>query len=173
MAEFYIGQVMMTGFAFAPRNFAQCNGQIISIQQNQAVFALLGTTYGGDGINTFKLPDLRSRTPVGAFHNYPIGAIAGAENVTLTPAQMPQHTHAFGAQTAAGSATDPTASVYANALKGAVPLLMYAPAATSNLVPLNSGEIQPAGGAQPHPNLQPFQVINFNIALSGVFPSRN
>jgi microcystin-dependent protein len=174
MAEFYIGQVMMTGFGFAQKYFAQCNAQTLSVAQNQALFALLGTVYGGNGVTTFQLPDLRSRTPVGAMRNYPMGTTAGVENVTLTLGEMPAHNHLVDITTQNGTTFDPTGGLYATALdSNNAPLPAYVASSSINLVPLNSLQISQVGGNQPHPNVQPYTTINFNIALSGVWPSRN
>lgn len=168
MSDFFIGQVMPTGFAFAPRGFALCNGQSLPIAQNQALFALLGTQFGGDGVTTFMLPDLRGRTPVGSNGNYPTGAVAGVENVTLTTQTMPQHNHLANGTTAAGTGHNPINNFYGSVASEA----LYA-SSSGPQVALNSGMLSSTGGAQPHPNMQPFSVINFCIALTGIFPSRN
>jgi len=177
MSEYFIGQIMLTGFNFAPRYFAQCNGQLMPISQNPALFSLLGTQYGGNGVNTFALPDLRGRTPVGAGNSadpgwqpapYTQGAVFGVETVTLTQAQMPLHMHSFNGTTQAGTARNPSNSVYGAPASEA----LYA-AADSSLVGLASTQVQAAGSNLPHPNIQPCLTINFNIALNGIFPSRN
>jgi microcystin-dependent protein len=179
MSEFFIGQIMMTGFNFAPRFWAQCNGQLLPINQNQALFSLLGTQYGGNGTTNFALPDLRSRTPIGYASSVDpswqppavqIGQAAGVENVTLLSTNLPSHTHAMNASTTAGDNRIPGNRVYATNTNAAQPL--YAPS-TGAVVPMNPATLAPAGGNQPHPNLQPYSVINFCIALSGIFPSRN
>jgi len=176
MSEFFIGQIMMAGFNFAPRSFAQANGQLLPINQNQALFSLLGTQYGGNGTTNFALPDLRSRTPIGYASSVDpgwqpspvqIGQAAGTESVTLLTTQLPSHGHAANATTASGTTRNPNNAIYANttvALHGA---------ATGPQVPLNPATATPAGGNQPHPNIQPYSTINFCIALSGIFPSRN
>jgi len=181
VSEYYLGQIMLTGFTYAPKFFAQCNGQLMPIPQNQALFSLIGTIYGGDGVRTFALPDLRGRTPMGQGNspmggNYPIGAVGGVEQVTLSLAQLPQHTHMFAATTTAGAVTIPTASgTYATATipDGAGTENIYASPSAGADVPLLAGAVTQTGGNQPHNNMQPFRVINFNIALSGIFPSRN
>lgn len=184
MSAFFVGQIMLTGFPFAQKYFAQCNGQLLGISQNQALFSLLGTTYGGDGVNTFALPDLRGRTPVGAGQSvdpgwnpspYPMGAIAGSENVTIDPTAMPLHTHGVNASGAAGTANLPTTpSIYATATpSGGGNESIYAPITSGTQVPLLPATVTTVGGNQPHNNMQPFRVINYNIAMSGVFPSRN
>lgn len=183
MSEFYIGQIMMTGFGYAQKYFAMCNGQIMSIQQNQALFALLGTSYGGNGVNNFALPDLRGRVPVGAYPSadpswqpapYAMGQSGGVENVTLQTSNLPMHTHAFQASTSAGTATVPNGGLFGQAvIQGGGSENIYTPANGGKLVPLDQGTLGPYGGSQPHSNVQPSSVINFNIALSGIWPSRN
>jgi microcystin-dependent protein len=180
MTEVYVGQIMMTGFGFAQRGFAMCNGQTLAINQNQALFALLGTTYGGNGVSTFQLPNLMGRTPMGFGTSVdgswqpgavPLGEIGGVENVTLTQAQLPAHNHTPGAQTAAGVQGRAPGTLFAKGTTGATDVNLYGP--PNSLVAMNPISLSPAGGNLPHPNMQPFQVINFNIALQGVFPSRN
>ncbi|SHL88076.1 tail fiber protein [Rhodanobacter sp. OK091] len=169
MAEFFIGQVMPTGFSFAPKGFALCNGQLLPISQNQALFALLGVQYGGNGTTNFMLPDLRGRTPIGyGGNNYPIGTVAGNENVTLTPQTLPTHNHVGNATTTAGTVRNP-----ANGLYGAVASEALYGAASGPQVVLNAGTLSTTGNSQPHQNMQPYNVINFCIALTGFFPSRN
>jgi microcystin-dependent protein len=181
MSEFYVAQIMMTGFGYAQRGFAQCNGQLMAISQNAALFSLLGTQYGGNGIQNFGLPDLRSRTPAGQGASsdggwqpspYPLGTVAGVENVTLLQNQMPMHIHSFNANTGAGSVVTPAAGMFAQAAvqpSGTENIFC----AGGNLVPLAPATVGNAGGSLPHTNIQPYQCINFNIALTGIFPSRN
>lgn len=172
MSDFFLGQIMLTGFGFAPRGFAQCNGQLLPISQNAALFSLLGTIYGGNGTTTFSLPDLRGRTPVG-FGNgfdgssYTLGEVVGTEAVTLTQGQLPAHTHLLGAVTQNGTARSPTNALYGAAAGEA----LYGP--NGNAVALAAGQVQPTGGGQPHSNMQPYGTINFNIALTGIYPSRS
>jgi microcystin-dependent protein len=168
MAEYFMGQVMPTGFAFAPKGFALCNGQTLPVAQNQALFSLLGTYYGGDGITHFMLPDLRGRTPVGFGSEYPMGTAAGVEGVALMTQTLPPHNHLGMATTAAGTTRNPTNAIYSAAASEA----LYA-AASGTQVVLNAGTLANTGGGQPHSNMQPYSVINFCIALTGVFPSRN
>ena len=179
MSESFIGQIMMAGFNFAPKNFAQCNGQLLPIAQNQALFSLLGTQYGGNGQTTFALPGLRGRTPIGYASSVDpswqppavqIGQVAGVENVTLLSPNIPAHTHAVNASTTAGDNRIPSNRVYATNTTAVQSL--YA-ASNGPVVPMNPQTVAPAGGNQPHPNLQPYNTINFCIALSGIFPSRN
>jgi microcystin-dependent protein len=176
MSEFFIGQVMLTGFGFPPKYFAQCNGQLLAIAQNQALFSLLGTQYGGNGTTNFALPNLQGRTPIGfassadgSWQPTPvqIGEMGGTENVTLLNANLPPHVHGAFGTTAAGTTRNPRNSLYA---APSVPI--YGPGSGPQ-VPLNPQTLSAAGGTQPHPNLQPYTTINFCIALTGIFPSRN
>ena len=176
-----MGQIMLTGFGYAPKYFAQCNGQLMSIQQNQALFSLLGTVYGGDGSQTFGLPNLQGRTPIGqgpamTGGNYPLGAFAGTEQVTLSIGQMPQHNHVFMATTRPGTVTTPTTppGTWATAaITGSDPENVYAAPSAGPNVALLAAAVTQTGSGQPHENMQPFRVINFNIALAGIYPSRN
>ncbi|NVI85584.1 phage tail protein [Janthinobacterium sp. BJB401] len=176
MADVYLGQIMMGGFNFAPRGFAACNGQMLPIAQNQALFSLLGTAYGGNGSTTFALPNLQGCTPVGAGSSvdgswqpapYQTGTRAGQETVTLLPTQIPPHTHAANAVTTPGTSKNPTNTVFG----GSGAESIYGSAGPQ--VTLAGQTLALAGGNQAHPNMQPFSVINFNIALNGIFPSRN
>jgi microcystin-dependent protein len=179
VSEFYIGQVMMTGFGFAQKYFAQCNGQLLPIAQNQALFSLLGTVYGGDGRTTFALPDLRSRTPIGGMQssgngwNPPVtvmGQAGGMENVTLLSSQLPMHNHIATVDSSAGTSSNLRGADLT--LATADPNTSLAYAGNVALVPLTPTTVGTAGGSQPHPNIQPYTTINFNIALQGIFPSR-
>lgn len=174
----FLGMLALFGFNFQPSGWTYCNGQLISISQNSALFALLGTTFGGDGINTFALPDLRGRIPVGmgtgpGLSNYQMGQMAGSENVTLLSTQMPQHNHIM---TASGNgptqATASGASLASEVRGGVNPMpVVYANGATT---PVNMASATSlAGGNQPHDNLQPYLAVNYCIALEGIFPSRN
>jgi len=169
MSDPYIGQIMLASFGYAPKNWAQCNGVTLPISQYQALFSLLGTTYGGDGSTTFLLPDLRSRTPCGMGGGYQLGQVGGVENVTLLSTQIPQHMHTAGYSTQNATVRNPTNALYGNS-GAATPI--YAPASGSQ-VPLNQATVGTAGQTQPHPNLQPYSVLNFCIALNGIYPSRN
>ncbi len=173
----FIGMIAMFGFNFPPRGWMLCNGQLISIAQNSALFALLGTTYGGDGVQTFGLPNLQSRVPIGmgtgpGLSNYQIGQTGGTENVTLLSTQMPQHNHIM---TASGDgptqATASGASLASQGRTGGTMPVVYANGATT---PVNMASATSlAGGNQPHNNLQPYLAINYSIAIQGIFPSRN
>ena len=179
MSEYFIGQIMMAGFGFAPKYFAQCNGQLLPINQNQALFSLLGTQFGGNGTTNFALPDLRGRAPVSAASSVDpawqpsgmqMGQAGGVESVTLLQSNLPQHTHTVNASTTAGDNRIPSNRVYATNTASAQSL--YGPSSGS-LVAMNPQTVVNAGGSQPHANMQPYNTINFCIALSGIFPSRN
>ncbi|WP_267225595.1 phage tail protein [Dyella silvae] len=167
MAEVFLGQIMLTPFNFAPRGMAQCNGALLPINQNTALFSLLGVTYGGNGTTTFQLPDLRGRAPLGYGTYNSIGEIAGTESVTLNSDQIPQHTHMANASTNAGGARNPTSGLYGNSGTESI----YGPSGGTQVV-LNSSTLDGGGQNQPHSNMQPYLVLNFCIALNGIFPSR-
>ncbi len=182
MSNCFLGQISMFGGNFAPRNWALCNGQLMSIAQNSALFSLLGTTYGGDGITTFALPNLQSRLPADwgqgpGLSNYQLGQTGGAQSVTLTVQTMPAHIHMLGATTAAGTAMAIGNTVVPAAASGNDNPLFYVANVEGKPnvipVPLDPGACGPAGGSQPHSNLMPSLCITFMIALSGIFPSRN
>jgi microcystin-dependent protein len=170
MSQPFLGSITMFGGNFAPRGYAFCAGQILSIAQNSALFALLGTTYGGNGQTTFALPDLRGRAPLhegnSSFGNFALGQVLGSQSVTLTANQLPAHTHTLGANSGPGSGIGPANAVWARS-----------PAASnyaaSPNIGMNPAAVSGAGGSQPHNNLSPFLAINFIIALQGIFPSRN
>jgi microcystin-dependent protein len=179
MTETYVGQIMMTGFNFAQKNFALCNGQLLSIQQNTALFSLLGVTYGGNGTQTFALPNMQGRVPAGYGQSvdpawqpspYALGEIAGTENVTLISSQMPMHNHQLNAVTTAGNTRAIGNAGLGASSTSTVPT--YGPAG-SGATPLYPATLAMQGGNTPHENMQPFRVINFNICLSGIYPSRN
>jgi microcystin-dependent protein len=164
MAEPFLSEIRIMSFVFAPKGWALCNGQLLPINQNQALFSLLGTTFGGDGRVNFALPDLRGRTPihVGAAHT--LGERGGEQAHTLSIAELPTHTHVLQSSGANGDSNDPTARL----LGGNVPALYHTPSA---LVSLNPGTITNTGGSQAHLNMQPFLTLSFCIALQGIFPS--
>jgi microcystin-dependent protein len=172
MAEPFLGQIIIVGFNFAPRGWALCNGQILSIAQNTALFSLLGTTYGGNGQTTFALPNLQGRVALHAgqgagLSERDLGEVGGEESVTLNQSQMPVHTHTLGASGAAATTDSPANAVLARSVRATV----YGPTpVTSTLAPQS---IAPAGGSQPHDNMPPYLVLNYCIALEGIFPSRN
>jgi microcystin-dependent protein len=174
----FLGEIRAFTWAFAPRGWALCNGALLPVRQNTALFALLGTYYGGDGTNTFGIPDLRGRTMVDAGIgpdgiNYPIGGAGGAETVALTTPAIPQHNHILAAyQEDADKAVLANNYVLAKAHKASgTPANIYGPYA--NVVALAPGSIATAGSGTAHANVQPSLVLNFCIALSGIFPSRS
>ena len=165
----FVGEIKLFTFNWAPKGWALCNGALLAITQNQALFALLGTYYGGNGTTNFALPDLRSRVPLSYSGNYPLGSVGGAENVSLTINQIPSHQHYLMAVNSAGATPVP----FSGLLSQVNPTtdLRYAPDA-SNVVSMNPASVQPAGGGQPHTNIQPYNALNYCIATVGVFPSR-
>ncbi len=174
MAEPFLGQIIMGGWNFAPRGYAGCDGQILSIAQNTALFSLLGTTYGGNGQVTFALPDLRGRVPihVGQGPGLPtmdLGEQAGEVSHTLISTEMPMHNHLVQASNAPGALPAPNGNFIAASSDSH--MANYRP--TSDGSTLNPQSIGLAGGNQPHNNMQPFLVITFCIAIEGIFPSRN
>ena len=166
MAEPFLSEVRMFSFVFAPRGWALCNGQLLPINQNQALFSLLGTTFGGDGRVNFALPDLRSRTPIHVGSGHTLGERAGEQAHTLSIGELPTHTHALEASNATASTNTPTPSL---GLANSSGSNAYGPA--NNLVAMAPGAVTSSGGSQAHLNMQPFLTINFAIALQGIFPS--
>lgn len=171
MAEPYVGEIRLFGGNFAPIGWAFCWGQTLSIQQNNALYSLLGVTYGGDGVTTFKLPDLRGRFPLHTGTDprsqatYPLGTAVGQESVTLTANQLPAHQHPLRA---GGPATTASAA-------GAYPAAWADNPYTadpSSAVPMSAAEVQPSGASLPHQNRQPYLSMSFIISLSGIYPSR-
>ncbi len=166
MDEPFLGAIFMFAGNFAPLGFALCNGQLLQIAENAALYSLLGTTYGGDGQSTFALPNLQGRLPVHVSNAVTLGTFAGVENVILNGNQMPIHTHAVNAVSGTGNQTSPAGNLWA-----ATSVPRYA--APGTLVPLASAAISATGSGQPHENMPPFLSINFIIALQGIFPSQN
>ena len=171
-----LGEIRMFGGTFAPRGWMFCQGQILAISTNDALFALLGSIYGGDGQSTFALPDLRGRAPLHAGQGqglsaYTEGRVSGVESVTLTTTQLPAHNHTFQSQCNTDSSKT-TAFSGANAYPGATSAASYA-AATDGMTGSAQGTGGITGGSQPHENMQPFLAVNFIIATEGIFPSRN
>ena len=171
-AEPFLGEIEIVGFNFAPTGWAMCQGQTLPISQNTALFSLLGTTYGGNGYQTFQLPDLQGRVPIGQGNGNGLsqrimGEIGGAETHTLTVNELPAHSHPIVASTNEASLTSPTGNVMAN--KARVPLYDAIPTSGgTTMAPTAS-----AGGNQPHSIMQPYLVVNYIIALEGIYPSRN
>jgi microcystin-dependent protein len=172
MNESYLGQIMLFAGNFAPVGWALCNGQLLPISQNSALFSILGTTYGGDGRTTFGLPDLRGRAPIHFgqgpnLQNYDLGETGGVEAVNLTSNEMPAHIHGFGQ----ACSTDPGgAETPANNFLGSQSPGVYA---SSSNAQMGAGSSSAAGGNQPHENRAPFLAMNYCIALTGIFPSRS
>lgn len=162
----FLSEIKIMSFNFAPQGWAQCNGQLLPINQNQALFSLLGTMYGGNGQTNFALPDLRGRAPlhVGGSLNVQ-GQAGGEQNHTVTVAEMPTHPHVLNASNSNAGTNNPNGAVLANSTA-----VYHTP---TNLVALNPASVTNAGGSQPHLNMQPFLTLMFCIALIGVFPSRN
>jgi microcystin-dependent protein len=182
MSTPFLGEIRMFGFNFAPEGWALCNGQTLSISQYTALFSLLGTTYGGNGVQTFMLPNLQGQVPIhqgaGGGSTYVIGEAAGSSNVTLQTTQIPAHNHQtqIGVSNQAGNVLDPTNAVPAMINSGSVksPSTTYfgynSGAATGHMA---ASAVTNTGGSQPHSNMQPYLVVNFCIALNGIFPSRS
>ncbi len=175
MAEPYIGEIRMFGGNWAPRNWAMCDGQLVNIQDNESLYSLLGTDYGGDGTTNFALPDMRGRLPVHMGHgvgltNRPIGTRTGTELEFITVEKMPSHDHQFCATSQASDSHSLNGKVL-----GKTPDTdkFYAPAATDKQINLIEGTVQPAGGNQPHWNLMPYTCVSFIISLDGIYPPRN
>lgn len=165
MATPFIGEIKMMSFAFPPKGWAFCNGQTLPINQNQALFSLLGTTYGGDGITNFQLPNLQTRTPIHMGEGHTLGERAGEEVHTLSVSELPTHVHSMVASSSSGATAVPTEHLLGEVANA------YGPA--QNLSYLNSAAIANQGGSQPHFNMQPYLTLSFCIALQGIFPSRS
>ena len=175
MSTPFLGQVKIVGFDFAPKGWAFCNGQLMAINQNQALFALLGTTYGGNGQTTFALPDLQGRAPVHvnvSGPGFPLGDRAGEETHTLLLNELPAHSHQALGTVNQGTAMTPAGNVLAEKPRRGKNVYASSPS-VNDVQPLDPGAVSVAGGNQPHENLQPSLVLNFVIALQGIFPSRN
>lgn len=168
MAEPFLGEIRQMSFTFPPKGWALCNGQLLPINQNQALFSLLGTMYGGDGRVTFALPDLRGRVPIHADGGHPQGAAGGQGSVTLTVQQLPSHAHAISASASQASTGVPGPGVMLGTSTGTA---AYGP--PQNLAPMAPGSLASVGGSQAHENLQPYLTLSFCIAVQGIFPSRN
>jgi microcystin-dependent protein len=170
MSQPYVGQIVIAAFTFAPQGWLLCDGSVYSISEYEVLFNLLGTTYGGDGQTTFAVPDLRGRIPVhvgqgSGLQSYVIGEQGGQSSVTLTPSQIPAHTHPVACQSNAGTSTAATGNYFAQTKNS----LYGTPGTTVNM----GSVVGPAGGNQAHDNMQPYQVLNYIIAFTGIFPSQN
>jgi len=165
MSSPYVGEIRLFAGSFAPAGWAYCNGQLLDIGQNPTLFQLIGTTYGGDGQSNFALPDLQGRIPMHSGQGYVVSERGGVETVTLTASQVPQHTHAMHASTAAATVTTPGGTLLATTIAAS-----YDTAAATT--PMAAGAVGMAGGSQPHDNMAPTVAVNYIISLFGVFPSQ-
>lgn len=171
MADPFVAEIRIFPFNFAPKGWAWCNGQILPISQNTALFSLLGTTYGGNGQSTFALPDMEGNAPMHPGQGpglslHDLGETGGSQFVTLLDSEMPAHTHTLGSTNQAGEDRTPPGETLSKAVGG----FMYGP--LTNIVQFNASALPPAGGSLPHNNMMPFLTFYFNIALQGVFPPR-
>jgi microcystin-dependent protein len=176
MADPFVAEIRIFPFTFAPRGWAWCNGQLMPISQNTALFSLLGTTYGGDGKSTFALPNLQGSAPMHPGQGqglslHDLGEQSGTETVTLLESEIPGHSHGLMCNAAPGNRTTPVGGAIARTPTSDPPKTPYAPAAPPS-AQLNGQALAPAGGDQPHNNMQPYLTFNFNIAVQGVFPQR-
>lgn len=169
VAEPFLAEIRILSFSFAPRGWALCNGQLLPINQNQALFSLLGTTFGGDGRVNFALPNLQGRTPLHVGDGLVLGTAGGAQNVTLSPTQLPSHAHTLYATADVASSTAPSGAVPAKKPRFGADIY----ATPANQTPLAAGSLTSVGGSQAHTNMQPSLSLNFVIALQGIFPSPN
>ena len=167
MSEPFLSEIKLVSFNFAPKGWALCNGQLLPINQNQALFALLGTTYGGNGQTNFALPNLRGRVPIHFDASHNLGEAAGSTSVTINIQQLPSHIHQLKV---APVSTNGGIVALNNVLGDAGSQVYTGP---QQLVAMNAGTVSSVGGSQPHNNMMPYLVLNFIIALQGIFPSRN
>lgn len=165
MATPFLSEIKIMSFSFPPKGWALCNGQLLPINQNQALFSLLGTTYGGDGRVNFGLPNLQGRTPMHRGDGHTLGELGGEQNHTLAISEIPSHVHTASGSSTAGDSAIPTGRLLANS-----PALIYIPPA--NLNSLLPSTVSNVGGSQAHQNMQPFLTLSFCIALQGIFPSQ-
>ena len=171
----FVGEIRMFAGNYAPTGWVLCNGALLPIAENETLFTLIGTTYGGDGETTFAVPDMRGRVPIHRAADHPMGELGGVEQVTLIAAQLPPHTHLMSASSAA-----PAPATTAIDITGLVPYVPASPAAKPRLyapagatLAMAATALQPAGGSQPHNNMAPYLGMSFIISLSGIFPSQN
>jgi microcystin-dependent protein len=167
MAEPFLSEIRIMSFVFAPKGWAQCNGQLLPINQNQALFSLLGTTYGGNGQTNFALPDFRGRIPIHVGNGHTLGERGGEQAHTISLNEMPHHTH-FAQATSANATSDSPAN---NVVLGTAALELYRD--PTALAAMDPGVVGSVGGSQPHLNMQPYLTLNYCIALQGIFPSPN
>jgi microcystin-dependent protein len=165
MANPYVGEIRLFGGNFAPQGWMFCDGSVLPIAENETLFNLIGTTYGGDGQQTFALPDLRGRVPVHQSAGFVIGQVAGVETVTLNAASTPRHTHVLR-----GSSAAATGGVPGNAVLAATTVASYGPGPAT--VPMANAAVTPQGGSAPHENMAPFGAVSYIISLFGIFPSQ-
>lgn len=166
--ECYLGQLVLCSFSVVPEGFLPCDGRLLSISQNQALYSLLGTTFGGDGVANFAIPDLRGRAALGAGSSFPLGQKAGQEREPVTISQFPPHTHPITATTSSDAGA-PAGAIFA----GSGAANAYGPAPSSPLVMMQSDALVNAGGGQRHENRQPYLVMSWIIAIRGIYPTRN
>ena len=165
MSEPFLGEIKIISWNFPPKGWAFCNGQLLPINQNQALFSILGTTYGGDGRVNFGLPNLQGRVPFHIGQGLVLGEVGGQTSHTLTLSEMPAHSHPVAANSGNADKVDPTANFWAQGAASA-----YSPTPNNAMHP---AAVTNVGGSQPHANMPPYLVLNFIIALQGIFPSRN
>jgi microcystin-dependent protein len=165
MAEPFMSEIRIMSFGFPPKGWALCNGALLPINQNEALFSLLGTTYGGDGRVNFGLPDLQGRTPMHMGGGHTLGERGGEQNHTLSISEIPTHVHSLVGTSLNADAAPATGNLFGSVTD------LYTPAA--NLTSLEPGTVANVGGSQAHPNMQPYLTLNFSIALQGIFPSQN
>jgi microcystin-dependent protein len=171
MSQAYIGELRIVGFNFAPKGWVFCQGQTLPINQNAALFSILGTQYGGNGVSTFMLPDMRGRVPVGSGPGYVIGQTGGNYTVNLSTANLPAHVHnAYGDPGVAGADAPNSASMLSSLVAGGTPAYYSTNTPNATMSPLMLGNV---GGGQPFSIMQPYLAVNVAIALTGIFPSRN
>lgn len=168
MGQPFLGEVKIISWNFPPKGWAFCNGQLLAINQNQALFSVLGTTFGGNGQTNFGLPNLQGRAPIHQGQGFSVGTVGGEENHTLTIQEMPAHNHPVQGTSITANQNNPAS----NALAASSGFQLYT-TQTASLTPIEPSTITSNGGSQPHSNLQPYLVLNFIIALQGIFPSRN
>jgi microcystin-dependent protein len=169
MSTPFLGELRVVAYGFAPRGWAMCNGQLLAINQNQALFAILGTTYGGNGQTDFGLPNFQGRAPIHVSNSFPLGQFGGEQNHTLIQTEMPQHTHTVSGSSANGNTQIAVGKTWA--VEGSNTTFIYSNGSAG--AQMGPTAIANAGGSQPHNNMQPYLVLNFIIALTGIFPSRN